>query len=77
MKAIPGKRYKHRKGGEYTVLCLAHAEANPEEILVIYRMEYATHDYKEGTIWARPQKNFEETLQIDGRNVDRFSQVTE
>ncbi len=75
MKAIPGKRYRHYKGGEYTVLALAHNEPRPDEIFVIYTMEYETPDFPKGTVWMRTLKDFEETVTINGGNVDRFSEV--
>lgn len=48
-----GRRYRHFKGKEYTVLSLAeHTETG--ETLVIYRAEYGEHKF-----YARPLVMFE------------------
>jgi hypothetical protein len=73
MKAEIGKRYKHYKGGEYTVLHIGRLESNPEEEYVVYRMEYDTPDYPRGTVWLRERKNFEERVLIEGNSVERFT----
>ena len=50
---VPG-RYRHYKGGEYTVLGVArHSET--EELLVVYRPEYGERD-----LWVRPLSMFSE-----------------
>ena len=49
---IPGMRYRHFKGKDYTVLSLAeHTETG--EMLVIYRAEYGEHKF-----YARPLAMF-------------------
>ncbi len=74
---IPGARYRHYKGGEYTIVGLAHMEARPEEVCVVYRMEYDTPDFKIGTLWVRPIEEFVESVIIDGVTRERFALVTE
>ena len=50
--ATPGRRYKHKKGGTYTVLHIAeHTER--DETLVIYQ-------HSTGSIHARPRDNWED-----------------
>ncbi len=75
MKAVPGKRYKHYKGKEYTVLHLARHSETLEE-LVVYRAEYFAEDVGQGAIWVRPKKMFEEQIEVDGKTVERFKEVT-
>lgn len=74
---VPGKRYRHYKGGEYTVVGLAHTEAQPEEVCVVYRMEYDTPDFKAGTLWIRPVRQFAESVTLDGVTRERFKLVIE
>ncbi len=61
--------YKHYKGNFYTVIGLAmHSET--EEMMVIYQPK------KEGsTLWVRPEKMFNELIEIDGKSVPRFEFV--
>ncbi len=75
MKAIPGKRYRHYKGMEYTVLHIArHSETLKE--LVVYRAEYFAEDVGENAIWVRKREMFEEQIEKDGKTVERFEEVT-
>ncbi|MGE3409109.1 MAG: DUF1653 domain-containing protein [Pirellulales bacterium] len=66
MDTVTAGRYRHYKGGEYTVLGVArHSET--EEELVVYRPEYG-----EGGLWVRPKAMFLETVEVDGQTVPRF-----
>lgn len=61
----PGK-YRHYKGGLYTVIGVArHSET--EELLVVYQPEYG-----ERGLWVRPLTMFTEQVTIDGRSLPRF-----
>ena len=52
MSEVPPGRYRHYKGGEYTVFGVArHSET--DELLVVYRPEYGERD-----LWVRPQSMF-------------------
>ena len=63
----PG-RYRHYKGGLYTVLCVGrHSET--EEWLVTYRAEAS------GTFWVRPLAMWIETVRHGGAAVPRFAAV--
>ena len=62
----PG-RYRHFKGGEYELLCVArHSETL--EPMVVYRALYG-----EGGVWVRPAAMWSETVERNGRRVPRFS----
>ena len=66
----PG-RYRHFKGAEYEVLGVAkHSET--EEELVVYKALYG-----DGSLWVRPVKMFLETVERDGRKMNRFEFVGE
>ncbi|MBA3312408.1 MAG: DUF1653 domain-containing protein [Planctomycetota bacterium] len=65
---IPG-RYRHYKGKDYVVLGVArHSET--EEEMVVYRQ-----DYGDRGLWVRPKAMFLETVEMDGRNVERFRYI--
>lgn len=66
----PG-RYRHYKGGEYTVIGLAiHSESG--EWMVVYRPEYG-----EKRMWVRPLAMFLENIVVDGVTVPRFTRVAD
>jgi len=61
--------YKHFKGNLYQVIEVAtHSET--QEQLVVYRTLYG--DY---SMWVRPLTMFQETVEVDGQQVPRFSFV--
>ena len=68
---IIGGKYRHYKGKEYTVIALAKHSETLEE-LVVYRAEYG-----EKGVWVRPKEMFLETVQVDGKNVERFVYIGE
>ena len=71
MEEIRPGRYRHFKGKEYRVLCLArHSET--EEWMVVYQALYG-----EGGIWVRPATMWNETVERDGKNVPRFIYIGE
>lgn len=70
MKAIRGKRCRHRKGGEYLIVDLAEHTETGEE-LVIYRREV------DGKLYARPRVMFEDGRfeEVEGTLVERLKGV--
>ena len=61
-------RYLHYKGNYYIVVGIAlHSET--EEELVLYKSE------KNDQLWVRPRKMFEETVLIEGKEIERFKFV--
>ncbi len=66
MNIKPG-RYRHFKGMEYEVLCIArHSETL--EPMVVYRALYG-----EGGLWVRPAAMWNETVTVNGREEKRFA----
>ena len=64
----PG-RYRHYKGNEYEVLCMAkHSET--EEWMVVYKALYG-----EGLTWVRPASMWFEPVLKDGKEVPRFTYI--
>lgn len=67
-KILPGK-YRHFKGGEYEVLCVATHSETLEEY-VVYRALYG-----ENKIWVRPAAMWNETVERDGKRFPRFRKI--
>ena len=69
LQSIPQGIYRHYKGSLYQVLHTAkHSET--EEALVVYRCLYGEYD-----VWVRPLAMFTETIEVDGKQVDRFELI--
>ena len=66
----PGK-YRHFKGGEYRVFCMARHSETGEE-MVVYQALYG----KRG-IWVRPASMWNETVERDGKTFQRFTYIGE
>ena len=64
-------RYRHFKGMEYEVLCLAKHSETLEE-MVVYRALYG-----EGGVWVRPASMFLETVEREGKTFPRFTYIEE
>lgn len=76
MEVEVGKRYRHFKDKEYTVIAIARHEENPEKISVVYRAEYSSPDFGEGVMWIRAMDSFISTVTLsDGRVVQRFEPI--
>lgn len=66
-------KYKHYKGNEYRVICVAkHTETN--EDLVVYE---ALYENPESKIWVRPLEMFLEEVEVDGKKIQRFEYLGE
>ena len=64
----PG-RYRHFKGNEYEVLCIAH-HSETLAPLVVYRALYG-----KGEVWVRPAEMWNEIVERDGRRFQRFEKI--
>lgn len=68
LEIVPGK-YRHFKGSEYEVLCMArHSETG--EPMVVYRALYGV-----GGVWVRPAFMWNEIVERDGKSFPRFSKI--
>lgn len=65
----PLGKYRHFKGKEYEVICIAkHSEdLSP---MVVYRALYG-----DGGYWVRPLEMFLEEVELDGKKVRRFEKI--
>lgn len=71
MEDIKIGKYRHFKGKEYQVLCLAtHSETM--EPMVVYQALYG-----ERGIWVRPAAMWNEIIERDGRKQSRFTYLSE
>ena len=62
-------KYRHYKGNEYEVLGIAkHSETL--EPMVVYKALYG-----DGGIWVRPLYMWNETINVDGVDVLRFTYI--
>ena len=66
----PGK-YRHFKGGEYRVFCMARHSETGEEMVVYQAL------YGERGIWVRPASVWNETVERDGKTFQRFTYTGE
>ena len=62
-------KYKHYKGNEYEVIGVAKHSETLED-LVVYRALYSEND-----LWVRPLEMFLETLEIEGKKIQRFQYI--
>ncbi len=64
-------RYRHFKGNEYRVLCLARHSETLEQ-MVVYQALYGEHG-----IWVRPASMWNEIVERNGETFRRFSYLGE
>jgi hypothetical protein len=62
-------KYRHFKGNEYEVLELVH-HSETQEPMVLYRALYG-----ERGLWVRPLAMFFETIERDGKSLQRFEHI--
>ena len=67
MDEIKPGRYRHFKGNEYEVLCLATHSETLEPMVV----------YGERGVWVRPASMWNETVERDGQTYRRFTYIGE
>ncbi len=64
-------KYRHFKGNEYEVICIAkHSETL--EPLVVYKALYG-----EGGVWVRPLAMWNEKVEYQGKILSRFTYIEE
>ncbi len=64
-----GREFLHFKGNRYRLEGFAKDSETLEE-MVVYRALYG-----EGGLWVRPAKMFFETIERDGRKMNRFELI--
>lgn len=71
MQTVKIGKYRHFKGNEYEVLCVARHSETLEE-MVVYRALYGA-----GDIWVRPAAMWQETVTQEGVCLPRFTYIGE
>ncbi|MDD9890299.1 MAG: DUF1653 domain-containing protein [Gammaproteobacteria bacterium] len=66
---IPRGKYRHYKNKEYELIDIVH-HSETQEPLVLYRALYGDFG-----LWVRPLDMFFETIEIDGKLVNRFQHI--
>ena len=66
---IIGGRYRHFKGNEYEVLYIGR-DSETTEPVVVYRALYG-----DNSVWVRPAKMWNETVERDGKIYKRFTYI--
>ena len=75
MKQIkPGQRYKHFKGGKYTIVDVARDSETMEEV-VVYKGKYNSSEFGPNPVWVRPVDNFCGQKEIDGKIIERYELI--
>ena len=69
MKPVVPGRYRHFKGGEYQVICMARHSETGEEMVVYQAL------YGDGQIWVRPASMWGEMVSYQGQTLPRFCKV--
>ena len=62
--------FRHYKGNYYKLLHYAN-DCETDDRLVVYKAMYG-----EGKVWVRPEKNFFEEIERDGKVMKRFTEVS-
>ena len=65
----PPRYFRHFKGKYYKLLYYAH-DCETDDRLVVYKALYG-----DGKVWVRPEKNFFEEIERDGKKMPRFTEV--
>jgi len=66
---VPLGKYRHFKGNLYELIEIAH-HSETQEPMAVYRALYG-----ERGLWVRPLDMFLETIERDGKQVQRFQHV--
>ena len=59
--------YKHFKGNEYELICIANHSETLQK-MVVYKALYGNND-----IWVRPIEMWNEEVEFNGETVKRFT----
>ena len=69
INSLVGREFMHFKGNRYRLEGFAKDSETLEE-MVVYRALYG-----EGGLWVRPAKMFFETIERDGKTMQRFALI--
>jgi hypothetical protein len=66
---LPRGKYRHYKGNTYTVVAIAKHSETLED-MVVYQ-----DDADSTKIWVRPLVMFQESVEINGEKIPRFTPI--
>lgn len=77
MEIESGQRYRHYKNEKkYTVIAIGYfTESDPLLECVVYQAEYDSEDLGEKPVFIRPKEMFEETIDVEGKVMNRFKLI--
>jgi hypothetical protein len=64
--------YRHYKGKDYRVICIA-TNRETKEKMVVYQALYHDDEYGDMPIWVQPIERFAQDVFIDGKKMQRFA----
>ena len=62
--------YRHFKGGKYKILAIGQDSESLAPV-VVYQALYGDHK-----VWVRPKEMFFDTVNRDGKEIQRFTEIT-
>jgi len=68
---IPLGKYRHFKGNMYELIEIAH-HSETQEPMAVYRALYG-----EKGLWVRPLEMFLESIERDGKQLQRFQHISD
>ena len=69
-------KYKHYSGKEYEVIALSK-DSDTYEDYVVYQAQYNSPEFGDRFVRVKKQKLFEMMVEVDGKEVKRFTYVGE
>ena len=69
-------KYRNFKGHKYVILHVGRDSDTFEEV-VVYQGLYDSEEFGANPIWVRPEKEFLETVVVDGKAIPRFEYLGE
>jgi hypothetical protein len=70
----PDTFYRHYKGKQYKIIGIGYTTETLEKV-VIYQALYDSHEFGNNALWVRPLTMFQETVNIDGTELLRFTPI--
>ena len=71
LQAIPKGKYRHFKGNEYEIVCIAR-DCESTQPLVVYKALYG-----DGMIWVRPAEYWYDQITRNGQTYTRFTRIAD
>lgn len=68
MNTKPNIQYRHYKGDVYDHVSTARLESDPSVAMIVYRGA-------DGSVWTRPEKEFFELVEYEGKAMLRFTLI--